>query len=205
MTIHAVPQPGDIGLTSIPGPVGWLIRLGQALNGGGFTTYEHAFLVLDGGRLLEAEPGGARIAGLDEYAGQHVEYVAPAGLTDGQRAAICAAGLRYVGVGYSAADYFALAAHRFRLPVPGLRRWVASSRRMICSQLCDQAYQDAGVHLFADGRWPGYVTPADLWQLLGATLTVPGAVVAFPPGTSAETVARWRGEFERHSEGGEQR
>jgi hypothetical protein len=37
---------------------------------------------------------------------------------------------------------------------------------MICSQLVDQCYQDAGVHLFADGRWPGDVTPADLYRLI---------------------------------------
>ncbi|MCX4751757.1 hypothetical protein OG455_41660 [Kitasatospora sp. NBC_01287] len=165
--IESSPLPGSIGLTSIAGAVGLGIRVGQWLNGGGFTEFEHAFLVLPDGQLLEAEPGGARIAGLDEYAGRHVEYVAPAGLTDGQRAAICAAALRYVGVGYSAAEYFAIAAHRFHLPVPGLRRHISDSRRMICSQLVDQCYQDAGVHLFQDGRWPGYVTPGDLWQLLG--------------------------------------
>jgi hypothetical protein len=27
-------------------------------------------------------------------------------------------------------------------------------------------YQDAGVHLFDDGRWPGYVTPKSLANLL---------------------------------------
>lgn len=164
--IDIQPQPGDIGLTSIVGPVGWGIRLGEFLLGDGVTPYEHAFIVLDDATLLEAEPGGARIAGLDEYAGRHVEYVSP-DLSTEQRAAICAAARRYVGVGYSAADYFAIAAHRFRLPIPGLRAYVASSRHQICSQLADQIYLDAGVHLFQDGRWPGYVVPADLDRLLG--------------------------------------
>jgi len=167
--IQETPQPGDIGLTTVDGPVGWLIRLGQRLNRARHkaSRFEHAFLVLPDGQLIEAQPGGAQIVGLDEYAGRHVEYVAPAGLTDGQRAAVCAAALRYLGVGYSAATYFALAAHRFHLPIPGLRAYIASSRRMICSELVDQAFQDAGVQLFADGRWSGYVTPADIYQLLG--------------------------------------
>jgi uncharacterized protein YycO len=153
-------------LTRIVGPVGWLIRFGQWLNGDGFSSFEHAFLVLDGGQLIEAQPGGARIAPLAKYVGRQVLYVAPAGLTGEQRNAVCDAAEQYVGVGYGWLDYLALAAHRFHLPVPGLRRYIASSRRMICSQLADQAYQDAGVQLFADGRWPGYVCPADLYQLL---------------------------------------
>lgn len=164
--IHSVPEPGDIGLTSIVGPVGWGIRLGQYLNGSGFGVYEHAFIVLDDSTLLEAEPGGARIAGLDEYAGRTVEYVSPE-LTAEQRYAICAAARDLVNTPYSAADYFAIATHRFHIPVPGLRRYIADSGHMICSQLVDQCYQDAGVRLFDDGRWPGWVTPADLAALLG--------------------------------------
>lgn len=165
--IESSPRPGSIGLTSVVGPVGRLIQLGELLNGDGFSIYEHAFLVLPDDQLIEAQPGGARIAGLDEYAGREVLYLAPDGLSDGQRAAICAAAVRYVGVGYSAAEYFAIAAHRFRLPVPGLRAYIADSHRMICSQLVDQCYADAGVRLFQDGRWPGWVTPADLYWLLG--------------------------------------
>lgn len=164
---HATPQPGDIGLTSIIGPVGWGVRAGQWLLDDGFANYEHAFIVLDGGRLIEAQPGGAVIRPLSEYAGRHVLYVAPAELSDNDRRLICEAAASYEGVGYSAADYLALAAHRFRLPVPGLRHYIATTRRMICSQLVDQAYADAGVPLFADARWPGYVTPADLYRLLG--------------------------------------
>ena len=179
--IEDQPRPGSIGLTSIEGPVGWGIRLGQLLNGNGFSAYEHAFVVLDGGRLIEAQPGGARIAPLSMYhpraplgltvppgpGERKTVYVAPPGLTDGQRVLICAAAERYLGVGYSAAEYLALAAHRFHVPVPGLRRYIASSHRMICSQLVDQAYQDAGVRLFNDGRWPGWVTPGSLCDLLG--------------------------------------
>lgn len=167
MTVHEVPQPGDIGLTSIVGPVGWGIRLGEFLLGDGATPYEHAFIVLDDATLLEAEPGGARIAGLDEYAGRHVEYVSPPDLTAEQRERICAAARSYVGIKYSFLDYAAIAAHRFRLPIPGLRAYVASTGHMLCSQLADQCYQDAGVQLFNDGRWPGFVCPADLDRLLG--------------------------------------
>ncbi|MEU9124014.1 hypothetical protein AB0C96_29820 [Streptomyces sp. NPDC048506] len=164
---HTHPLPGDIGLTQISGVTGRLIRFGQWINGDGFADYQHAFLVLPDDRLLEAEPGGARIRPLTDYAADDdVLYVCPAGLTEQQRAGICTAATRYVGVPYSFLDYLAIATHRFRVPVPGLRRYVASTRHMICSQLVDQCYQDAGVHLFADHRWPGYVTPLALYQRL---------------------------------------
>ncbi|MFF4953440.1 hypothetical protein ACWC2K_05310 [Streptomyces chattanoogensis] len=163
---HTHPVPGDIGLTTISGVTGALIRLGQWINKDGFADYEHVFLVLPDDRLLEAEPGGARIIPLSAYAGDEVLYVCPERLTERQRTAICDAATRYVGVPYSFLDYVAIAAHRFHLPVPGLRRYIAGTGHMICSQLVDQCYQDAGVHLFADGRWPGYVTPMALYNLL---------------------------------------
>ncbi|MFH8681773.1 hypothetical protein [Streptomyces lydicus] len=163
---HTHPLPGDIGLTQISGASGRLIRFGQWINGDGFADYEHAFLVLPDDQVLEAEPGGARIRPLTDYGGANVLYVWPEGLTERQRAGICTAASRYVGVPYSFLDYAAIATHRFHVPVPGLRRYIANTRHMICSQLVDQCYLDAGVHLFADGRWPGYVTPMALYQLL---------------------------------------
>ncbi|MGY5125009.1 hypothetical protein [Streptomyces nigrescens] len=163
---HTHPLPGDIGLTQISGITGRLIRLGQWINGDGFADYQHAFLVLPDDRLLEAQPGGARIKPLSVYDGSSVLYLCPEGLTEQQRTALCTAATAYVGVPYSFLDYLAIAAHRFHLPLPGLRRYVASTRHMICSQLVDQVYQDAGIHLFADGRWPGYVTPMALYNQL---------------------------------------
>ncbi|MHB9862020.1 hypothetical protein [Streptomyces sp. YIM S03343] len=164
--IHETPQPGDIGLTSIASPVGRLIQIGQWLNGDGFGRYQHAFVVLPGDRLIEAMPGGADVAPLSKYDDRDTLYVSPTGLTDAQRKAIADCALKYLDVPYSFLDYAALAAHRFHIPVPGLRRYVQSTGHQICSQLCDRAYLDAGQHLFDDGRWEGYVTPMDLYHLL---------------------------------------
>ncbi|WP_333745765.1 hypothetical protein [Streptomyces sp. IBSBF 2950] len=166
--IRQNPQPGDIGLTSITGPVGRLVQVGQWLLGDGFGAYQHAFIVLPGNRLIEAQPGGAEIASLDAYADRDVLYVSPSGLTSAQRKAICDNALRYVDVPYSFLDYIALAAHRFRIPVPHLRRYIETTGHMICSQLCDRAYLDAGIRLFVDGRWSGVVTPMDLYNQLSS-------------------------------------
>jgi hypothetical protein len=170
--IEPQPRPGTIGLVRIRGGIGRLIRIGQWLNGDGYADYEHAFVVvgpdLDGRQqLIEAQPGGARLALLTEYDDRHVRFVAPAGLTDRQRRQIAAAAMDLRYTPYSFLDYLALATHRFRLPVPGLRRYIEDSGHLICSQLVDEAYRRAGIALFADGRWPGYVTPADLGRLLG--------------------------------------
>lgn len=169
MSAPVQPLPGDFAVTSIVGPVGFLISLGERLNGSRFGHWDHAFIYVGDGQLVEAEPGGARLAGLDEYAGRPVAWsTGHIQLTDEQRQAIVAAAKGYVGVGYSAADYFAIAAHRFHLPVPWLRSYVASSKHLICSALVDKCFQAADVQLFADGRWNGYVTPADLAALIDA-------------------------------------
>jgi hypothetical protein len=164
--IHNSPQPGDIGLTSISGFVGALIRLGQWLNGDGFSPFEHAFIVLEDGMLIEAMPGGAQIVPLSEYDDYDVVYVSPAGLTDSDRKRICDAARAFEGVEYSFVDYAAIAAHRLRLPIPGLRDFVAATGHQICSQLVDNAYRIAGIKLFSDSRWEGYCTPGSLYQRL---------------------------------------
>jgi hypothetical protein len=161
------PQPGDIGLTVITG-WGRFIRLGQWLNGDGFADYEHAFVVSEYRQglpktpwIVEAMPGGA----------QHVKNWHPADRTvylrcpERYRAAVAASARGFVGVPYSVADYFALAAHRLHIPAPHLKRFVRSSGHMICSQLADTAAAEGGWHLFEDGRWPGDVTPGDLYRL----------------------------------------
>lgn len=165
------PEPGDFAVVSAGGLAGRAVAFGEWLNGDGFGTWEHALVYVGGGKIIQAEPGGANEAPLSGHA--HILWssgVIP--LTDPQRKAVCDAARGYVGVPYSALDYAALVAHRLHIPAPGLRGYIGSTGHMICSQLVDQCYADAGVHLFKDGRWPGYVTPAALAALIeggGAT------------------------------------
>lgn len=162
-------QPGTIGLTQINGEVGRIIRFGQFLNGAAkphynaLANYEHAFLAIaDDGAILEAEPGGARVGNVSEYSHiywcENIAAKYSKGLND-----VVAAAHKYVGVPYSFLDYGALAARRLHLPVPGLRKYIASTGHMICSQLCARAYLDAGCALYTE--WTGYVDPLDLYNL----------------------------------------
>lgn len=157
------PQPGDIGVTQVEGRVGFLIRLSQWLNGDGFADYEHAFVSLGQGQIVEAEPGGARIAELTEYNARNVAWLR---CPPEHREAVAAAARGLVGTPYSFLDYLAFALHRFHIPAPGLRRYIASRKHLLCSALADYAAQLGGWTLYDDGRWWGYVDPADIWHLI---------------------------------------
>jgi hypothetical protein len=159
MTSIPDPQPGDIGCTQITGNVGLLIRLGQWLNGDGFADYEHAFVYVGDGQIVEAEPGGARLASLTEYDTRTIAWLH---CPDAHRTAVANAARALEGIPYSFLDYLTLALHRFHVPTPLLRWYIHTTRHLICSQLADRAASEGGWQIFDDGRWPGYVTPADL-------------------------------------------
>jgi hypothetical protein len=157
------PSVGMIGLTSIHGDVGKLIEVGEWLNGDGFKRWEHAFVSIGGGLIVEAEPGGARVRPYTEY--QTVYWCH--GLyklldTPAKVAAVEDAAKGYVGVKYSFLDYFALAGKRLHLPHVLLQDYVASTGHMICSQLVARTYWDASAPIYPE--WTGYVDPLALFN-----------------------------------------
>lgn len=166
MTTVQAPGPGDIGLVKIRGAEGRWIRVGQWLNGDGYADFEHAFVVVSPTHLVEAEPAGAREVPLSEYAWARVVWLR---CPDRYRAAVAQTAQTFVGTPYGFLDYLALAAHRFRLPVPGLRAFIGDTRSMICSQLAVEAARRGGWDLFP-GEWDGYVTPGMLYELATAKL-----------------------------------
>jgi hypothetical protein len=164
MTDATLPLVGTIGLTTISGDVGKLIKFGQFLNGQGFKDFEHAFLLGPNGKILEAEPGGAKIGNVSEYSTIYWCTNIASQYTEPQLASVWTGAQKYVGTKYSFLDYDALAAHRLHIPAPGLQNFIKDSGHLICSQLCDQAYLDQGYHLF-NGVWQGYVTPLGIYNL----------------------------------------
>lgn len=168
------PLPGTIGLTSISGEVGRLIRLGQWLAETPLSRwfskdteppYQHAFLYLGDGKILEAEPGGARIADVTEYSVIYWCTGIASRFTAEQLDNVARSAPDFVNVPYSFLDYFALAARRLRVfPLyPILRVYVRSTRHKICSALADAMYQANGLQVFRDRRWDGDVMPMDLF------------------------------------------
>lgn len=164
MVTQAVePQSGDVGCTSIEGDVGWLIKLGERINGDKFAQFQHAFVSVGGGFIVEAEPGGARVSSLGEYGSRTIVWVrCPP--ERGRAVADAARQFAQQKIGYSFLDYAALAAHRLHLPIPWLRRYIGSTRHMLCSQLAVEAARRGGWDLLSPD-WPGYVTPAEIAAL----------------------------------------
>jgi uncharacterized protein YycO len=60
VTASVGPLPGDFFVTKISGDVGWLISVGEWLNGSRFGPWDHAGIYVGDGQIVEAEPGGAR-------------------------------------------------------------------------------------------------------------------------------------------------
>jgi hypothetical protein len=174
---------GAFLLTRSPSRVSRLITAALGLTGDG-TRYSHAALVVDGGYVVEALPGGARLTPLIRYVGRGgnvavcdapvqtaivdavvAGQINPWEATDHEdtiRARVAAAGRALVGTPYSFLDYLSVALLHLGIRPAWLLRAVETRRHMICSQLVDTAYEAAGLHLFADGRFPGDVTPGDL-------------------------------------------
>ena len=147
---------GCYGVVRTRGLAGATIRLATR------SRFNHAWVHIGGGTIVEAEPGGARLGSADDYADCPGGTNAGEPLTDAQRAAIVAAARAMIGRGYSWLDIAALGLRQFGIRSAWLTGRIKRTDRVICSQLVDYAYEQAGVTLFADGRLPQDVTPGDL-------------------------------------------
>lgn len=173
--------PGDFCAVPVGGPVGplisfasWLDNLGQ--HDDDLQKYEHAEIYVGdpsgqypNGLTCSAYPDRQGIKVLDCPPEQLPGAIWSSGvipLTDAQRAGIVGWCYDHANVTYSALDYFALTLHRFGLSTTWLRNRIGSSKQYICSQFVDAAYLANGIHLFDDGRWPGYVKPVDLADII---------------------------------------
>jgi len=154
---------GDIGLTRIGGLLGFFIMIGQALAQDA-CRYTHTYIVLDDETVIAAQPGGARIDPLSDYDNKSVYLQRD--LTDEQRVIIVNEARALEGLPYSFLDYLAIALARFGIKPKWLKKYIANTGHMICSQMCDEVYRKAGINLFNDGRLPQEVTPGDLFYVL---------------------------------------
>lgn len=186
-------RPGDIGFTNIGGAAGALIWAGQKIVDAASreeSKFKHVFAVVSAGgseredtfqlsrtRIVQAMPSGAECIEIgQEHWSPHFVYIrprySPHGMEMSERVAQKA--MNYVGTPYSFLDYVAIAGLHVGIKNGPIRRRVTSSKRMICSQLADQAMSDAGWHAFTDGRLPQDVTPAALYRQM---MTMPGQYI----------------------------
>lgn len=160
-----LPLPGDFALTRIEGITGRLVAAGQALVGDA-APVQHAFVYVGHGMVVQAMPSGAEYIPLREASPVVQWSTGHFALTPEQRETVITEAGWLVGTPYSFLDYGSIALAHYRIRPAWVRDFVADTGHMICSQLVDEVYLRAGVHLFDDGRLPGDVTPGDLWKLL---------------------------------------
>ena len=175
-------KPGDIILLQIKGWVGRAVWLMQLINRDA-SKWTHVGIVLPDGKLFEAQPGGAVISSLADYAGRPAAIVtkyqrpkhgipteyeladlAPH-LTDFKREEISRTAANLLDVGYNWGTYVYLALYRVGVRPKWLKQRVQDDDRLICSQAADLVYSLCNIALFADGRMPYDVTPGDLARL----------------------------------------
>jgi hypothetical protein len=156
---------GDIGLVRGSGLAGRLIRWATR------SPYAHAFLYVGDhaeGDLIEGDPHGVRYNRTSRYSDILWLTNLSAGLTDVQRTTIVYYATQHLGIPYSWIDDAEIGfTDVFGWAPRWMRRRLRSDRTLMCSQLCDLAYHEAGVDLFKDGRPAGAVSPADLWRANG--------------------------------------
>jgi cell wall-associated NlpC family hydrolase len=134
--------------------------------------------------VVEAQPGGARYAPVEQYLDENTfwdwSYLQDLGQGDD----IAFAAEKMVGVPYGYLDIIAIAIAQPRFErmfgdaIDSLHPWekqpwwvkrLCRKDRLICSQLVDEAYRLGGIHLFNDGRLPQLVSPGDLHRLIMET------------------------------------
>lgn len=158
--MSARPQVGAWAVVRTKGLIGWCIRKVTR------SEYNHAFVYVGYGKIVEAQPQGAILSDLSVYDGYPQVWSTVFDPADGNRVALAALGL--LGTRYGFLDIVSIGLLQYGIK-PRLLRWrVERQDRLICSQLVDTAEHLTGVELFSDARWAGDVTPGDLGRLLGA-------------------------------------
>ena len=128
--------------------------------------WNHTVIAINAVECVSAEPGGAVRRPIAYYSGEDVVW-SQFDLTVPQRRNITGWTVQHIGVEYNTADFIlaGVASITGRATPMWVRRIVATPDRLICSQLCDYAYQAGSLPLFDDRRPVGAVTPADFGAL----------------------------------------
>lgn len=130
------------------------------------SSYSHAFVIIsESGDIVEAMPGGARLANISEYAGLNI-ILYSGEMNDNQRHLVVQAAKRYIGTPYGFLDIVYLGLYLRGINWKWLLGKIRRTSRMICSQLVAQCGVEASVPSWMCGKeFAQLVTPADLAKL----------------------------------------
>lgn len=153
------PRPGDYGVVKTNGWIGFLIRLGT------MSRWNHTFIYIGDGKIIEANPTGVAISPVTKYPliawNQHEK------LTAKQRKRIVKEAQHLVGHVYGFLDILNLVLRILGLRVlanTSLLNKMAERYGVICSELVALSYEAATVKLV--NKPANIVTPGDLAERL---------------------------------------
>lgn len=157
MTAAAGVPPGCYGVVRTSGFLAWVIRKATR------STYNHAFIYLGDGKLIEATPYGVRTASLTEYAGHQMAANTAETVTPAQRDAVVRKAVSCLGEEYNWPDLGVIGLEKLGLHWRILLHLSGGRHALICSQLVCIAGMAAGLDDWLCGEpGPSQVTPADL-------------------------------------------
>ncbi len=149
------PQLGDYGCVQTNGIVGFLIQLGT------LTKYNHAFIYLGDGKIIEATPRhGVIISPVTNYT--NIAWNQHEPKTDEQRKALVAQALTHFGDHYSFLAFLAIGMRILHIKSPKwMRERLTKSKNEICSELVARDYR--ACDFVVEGQRPDFfISPSDL-------------------------------------------
>jgi hypothetical protein len=153
------PQLGAFMVVKTGGwPAWWIRRITRS-------SVNHAAIYVGHGQVIEGRPQGAGYCDVDAYPQAIWSSMQ---LTDQQRVRIVGYAYKHMGAPYSWLDCLAIGLAKVtgKKLAPFIRARLSRPDRLMCSQLVDLTYTEAGVPLFSDGRLAGDVSPGDLLELI---------------------------------------
>jgi uncharacterized protein YycO len=153
------PRPGDFGVVKTNGIIGRLIRVGTA------SRWNHAFIYVGDGTIVEANPTGVAISPVTKY--PHIAWNQHDQLTDETREKIVDIAFKEVGKPYAFLDiaslFFRIIGLRFIKPNVFWKR-LSQQESWFCSELVAYCYRISGLTLI--NKKDDLVTPGDLAERL---------------------------------------
>lgn len=159
-----MPGLGQLGLVRTKGFSSWLIRTVTR------STINHTITYIGNGEVISCETTGVTVLPVGAFPNAVWSHFP---LELGQILDILNFSHAQLGKPYDKLMFVWCGVARL-LKVRNTPAWIlrrlASQRAWICSQLCDSAFQAAGIHLFEDHRAQGAVVPGDfepIWKANG--------------------------------------
>lgn len=152
------PKPGDYGVVKTNGIIGRLIRLGTT------SRWNHAFIYIGGGVIVEANPTGVALSPAIKY--PKIAWNQHDKLSAKQRELIVDEAIAQVGKSYDFVDIAALLLRIFglKLPIYKIFKFLSKRDSWFCSELVVHSYKVAKAPLTESPEY--LVTPGDLAERL---------------------------------------